>query len=46
MNKKGFDGVSLKHLMLILIIALIISLLLETVGLTGTGVLHYLGLLS
>ena len=46
MNKKGVEGLPLKYVVIVLVAALVISMVLEMVGVLRGGILHSIGVIN
>ncbi len=46
MNKKAIEGLPLKYVVIILTTALVISIVLEMMGVLKTGILHSVGVIN
>ena len=46
MDKKGIEGLPLKYVVIILVAAIVISMILETLGVLREGILHSIGVIN
>ena len=46
MNKKAIEGLPLKYVVIILVAAIVISLVLEIIGVLRGGILHSIGVIN